>query len=266
MTLFRNYTSTTEAVKTHYYKMRSKQTLEHVNQLNNKYLDFKRKIDFWDIIKQLEDFVDVSDPDITLPNAQHLYQTAEKIREDNLPDWLQLVGLIHDMGKIIFKWGNDLDGTTIKEQWSIVGDTFIVGCQLPNECVYPEFNMNNPDMKHPIYNSKYGIYKPNCGLDNTKVAFGHDEYLYQLLLHNKTTLPIEALYIIRYHSLYPWHSGNAYHHLTNERDLKMLEWVKKFNKYDLYTKSNKIFNVDDLKMYYNKLVLKYLNNTTLLDC
>ena len=46
MTLFRNYTSTTEAVKQHYYKMRSKQTLDHVNRLHNKYLDFNRKIDF----------------------------------------------------------------------------------------------------------------------------------------------------------------------------------------------------------------------------
>ena len=50
-----------------------------------------------------------------------------------------------------------------------------------------------------------------------------------MLLHNKTTLPIEALYIIRFHSLYPWHSGNAYSHLTNDHDLKMLEWVKLFN-------------------------------------
>ena len=32
----------------------------------------------------------------------------------------------------------------------------------------------------------------------------------------------------RYHSLYPWHSGGDYRHLTNDKDEEMLEWVRKF--------------------------------------
>ena len=47
------------------------------------------------------------------------------------------------------------------------------------------------------------MYSPNCGLDKTLVSWGHDEYCYQVLKHNKTTLPDEALYIVRYvHNLY----------------------------------------------------------------
>lgn len=61
-------------------------------------------------------------------------------------------------------------------------------------------------MHNPKYNTKYGIYKPNCGMKNLKFAWGHDEYLYQMLLHNKVTIPLEGLYIIRYHSCYPWHN------------------------------------------------------------
>ena len=31
------------------------------------------------------------------------------------------------------------------------------------------------------YNTKYGVYSKNCGLENVKMSWGHDEYLYQIL-------------------------------------------------------------------------------------
>ena len=91
-----------------------------------------------DVFEKLEKFVDISDPDITLPNYFHGIQTAEGIRKDNHPEWLQLVGLIHDIGKIMYLWGCDQDGTSLSEQWGIVGDTFIVGCQLPKKILYQD--------------------------------------------------------------------------------------------------------------------------------
>ena len=39
-----------------------------------------------------------------------MLQTAEAIRKRGHPDWMQLVGLIHDMGKIMFLWGDDSIG------------------------------------------------------------------------------------------------------------------------------------------------------------
>ena len=75
--------------------------------------------------------------DISLPNYHHGIQTAEEIRKDGHPEWLQLIGLIHDIGKIMYLWGCDEDGTSIKEQGRIiVGDTFIVGCKLPEKIVF----------------------------------------------------------------------------------------------------------------------------------
>lgn len=29
------------------------------------------------------------------------------------------------------------------------------------------------------YNTKFGIYKPNCGIENVMWAWGHDEYMYR---------------------------------------------------------------------------------------
>ena len=247
-----------ENVKDTYMKCRSLQTVEHVKYMRQKYLTFDTKLNIWDMFEKLNVFVDASDPDCHIPNMHHLFQTAEGVRLAGLPEWLQVTALLHDLGKIMYLWGCDEDGTTVKEQWSLVGDTFIVGCQIPKTCVHPEFNVLNSDMHISKYNTKYGIYKPNCGLDKCLVSFGHDEYLYHMLKFNKCTLPEKGLYIIRYHSLYPWHQEGEYEHLMDDKDKDMLPEVKKFNKFDLYTKRNEKINIDELKPYYKELLMKFL--------
>ena len=146
---FRNYDASDvkAAVKEHYRKMRQHQTLDYVRNMHKKYLTFDIPMPLWEAMEHLNSLIDVSDPDLDLPNVQHLIQSAEAIREDNRPDWMQLTGLIHDLGKIMFLWGSDADGTSQAEQWGMVGDVFVVGCALPDTCVYPEFNALNPDMK-----------------------------------------------------------------------------------------------------------------------
>jgi hypothetical protein len=49
------------------------------------------------------------------------------------------------------------------------------------------------DFKNPKYQSLHGIYTPNCGLDKICMSWGHDEYIYQVCVGNKCTLPDEAL-------------------------------------------------------------------------
>ena len=86
-------------------------------------------------------FVDLSDPDTELSNHQHLWQTTEGIRKDGHPDWMQFVGLAHDLGKILhLRGGTDEEGTSMATQWGIVGDTYITGCAIPETVVFPEFN------------------------------------------------------------------------------------------------------------------------------
>lgn len=57
-------------------------------------------------LEKLNDLVDESDPDTSLPNIVHAFQTAERAREE-FPehDWLHLTGLIHDLGKIMAFYG-----------------------------------------------------------------------------------------------------------------------------------------------------------------
>jgi len=242
-----------ERVRRTYYTMHTKQTVEFVEKRKEKWLKFNHvEATVMEALEKLNDLVDESDPDIDLPNIVHAFQTAEQIRKDH-PDkeWFQLTGLIHDLGKIMAFYE--------EPQWAVVGDTFPVGC-APQECiVYGKQSFkDNPDLKDSRYNTKLGIYKEHCGLDKVTLSWGHDEYLYRVLINHGATIPPEGLAMIRFHSFYPWHAGNDYDYLTNEKDKEMLQWVKEFNKYDLYTKSSVTPDVEALKPYYQGLIDKFI--------
>jgi len=246
---FRNYDDPARDTVREFYRLNHRyQTFDFVQQKRKEFLSFdKREMKIWEVLEFLNTLVDDSDPDIDLDQLQHLLQTSEAIRADGHPDWFVLTGLLHDVGKVLCLFG--------EPQWAVVGDTFPVGCQFSDKIVYPEFFEENPDSKDPRYNTKYGIYEPNCGLKNVFMSWGHDEYLYQLL---KDYLPEPALYMIRYHSFYAQHRENAYDHLMDDHDREMFEWVKKFNPYDLYSKSPSPPDVAKLRPYYEDLIAKFL--------
>lgn len=189
---FRNYIDSKRqsVVERHYRDMRKGQSVEYVARMHRKYCfrDGKHRalLSIRDAFKILEMYVDSSDPDISLPNLIHMFQTAEGIRRDGHPDWFQLVGLIHDMGKIMFTLGGIPEdgqmGTADASQWGLGGDTWVVGCTIPECVVFPEFNCYNPDANDERYNTELGMYERGCGLDALNFAYGHDEYLYQMLV------------------------------------------------------------------------------------
>ena len=48
-------------------------------------------------------------------------------------------------------------------------------------------------------------------------------------------------------------------YLCNEKDFQMLEWVRRFQKFDLYTKTDDdLPNIEELKPYYLSLIEKYI--------
>lgn len=169
---FRNYSDSSrqQVVERHYRLMRTHQTVEHVKRMAEKYHKFDHaKMTIRQAFECLESYVDSSDPDTELPNLVHMLQTAERIRRAGYPDWFQIAGLIHDMGKIMFLWGNAQDGqqgTADGDQWSLGGDTFVVGCRIPDSIVFPEFNCLNEDAANVVYNSELGMYEEGCGIHN----------------------------------------------------------------------------------------------------
>ena len=134
----RNYENSARQmiVENHYRAMRTHQSLAFSKRMTEKYqFDTPRALlTVGEVFTLLEDYVDsrcliccdvlsclvpvikmfalvsFSDPDSSLPNKLHMLQTAEGLRRAGHPDWMQLMGLIHDLGKIMFLWGLPEDG------------------------------------------------------------------------------------------------------------------------------------------------------------
>ncbi|CAA2978556.1 inositol oxygenase 1-like [Olea europaea subsp. europaea] len=225
---FRDYEAESErqqGVENFYKIIHINQTYDFVKKMREEYRKMDRvEMSIWECCELLNDVVDESDPDLDEPQIEHLLQTAEAIRKD-FPneDWLHLTALIHDLGKVLL-----LPIFGELPQWAVVGDTYPVGCAFDESIVHHEYFKENPDYQNPAYNTKYGVYRERCGLDNVMMSWGHDDYMYLVAKENKSTLPSAGLFIIRYHSFYALHRSGAYKHLMNEEDEENLKWVQIF--------------------------------------
>ncbi|KAK4754328.1 hypothetical protein SAY87_002432 [Trapa incisa] len=289
---FRDYDAESarrEGVENFYRANHINQTYDFVNKMREAYGKLNRmEMSIWECCELLNDVVDESDPDLDEPQIEHLLQTAEAIRKDYPDqDWLHLIGLIHDLGKVLLH--PTFGGLP---QWAVVGDTFPVGCAFDesivhHKVVYANVKMHqlptkvslligcpvkyvtvfismdaqyfkeNLDDSNPLYNTKYGAYSEGCGLNNVMMSWGHDDYMYLVAKENNANLPSAALFIIRYHSFYSLHRSGAYRHLMNDEDVENLKWLRIFNKYDLYSKSKVRIDIEIVKPYYLSLIDKY---------
>jgi len=270
---FRVYDKQAQPGVAEFYRLNHEnQTVDYVLGKEREYFRLQKGMKtIWEAAEFLNTLVDDSDPDTDLSQMEHNLQTSEAIRRDGHPRWMVLVGFLHDLGKTLCLYG--------EPQWGVVGDTFPVGCAWSEDIVYHEFfypgstvdadpdsagqhaasgsaaRKGNPDRNVPEYQTKYGIYEPNCGLENVHMSFGHDGYIAEVM---KPYLNIEALYMLRFHSFYPWHRHGAYDYLANDQDRAMLPWVLKFNQYDLYSKGHAKPDVAALKPYYDDLFAEFL--------
>lgn len=136
---------------------RSPECFQHIPQLD-KLVFFMNNIP--DVFSKAT--VIMSTPESLLKN--HSYALFNSLS----PDWFQLVGLIHDIGKIMALYGepqvrkciqknqsHGLNNTHVKWerrhflQWAVVGDTFPVGCKFQNSIVFRNSTFeDNPDEKN----------------------------------------------------------------------------------------------------------------------
>jgi inositol oxygenase len=245
---FRNYDAEARDSVKEFYRLNHRyQTIDFVRQKHKEYLGLQRgKKSIWDGLEYLNTLVDDSDPDTDLSQIDHLLQTAEAIRADGHPRWFVLAGLLHDLGKVLCLYG--------EPQWAVVGDTFPVGCAFSDKIVFSEFFADNPDSQVPEYQSPAGIYDEGCGFSNIVMSWGHDEYIYQV---TKNYVPLEAQYMLRFHSFYPAHREHEYGYLMDDQDREYFKWVHAFNEYDLYSKSDDPPKLEELRPYYNDLIAEF---------
>lgn len=254
-------------VKMRKFEKGGEQEKFYCSQHENQTLDYVREKREWcawkkykmhDVLEMMKDFIDPSDPDLVgLPNYLHAFQAAEMARKMCPGDYqMQIVALIHDLGKVLFKFNFPV--------WSVVGDTYIVGCDPVNSIIFKESLAGNEDMA----GGKFGIYKAGCGLNELLLAYGHDEYLYQVLVRNRQLHKLTERYmrIIRYHSFYPWHTGGDYMWAMGggEEDKQTLQDVRLFNKFDLYSKDDRVNEEEAVgeasRMYFKSLLDLFFPN------
>ena len=130
-----------------YKDMHKYQTVDYVRTIYKKYEVLSNdKMNIKDVLLDMNNYIDPSDPDVDIENSIHAYQTAERIRKKHpLNKEFQLIGLIPDLGKILFKFN--------EPNWSVVGDTYVVGCKFPESIIYYETLKDNPDYNDNRYNS-----------------------------------------------------------------------------------------------------------------
>jgi inositol oxygenase len=245
---FRDYPAETRPRVRELYRLQHRhQTVDFVRAKRREYLSLdRRRMGIWEAMEFLDRLVDDSDPDTEVSQREHLLQTAEAARRAGHPRWFVLTALVHDLGKILCLFG--------EPQWAVVGDTFPVGCRFSEKVVHHEFFAGNPDRSVPAYGTARGMYQEGGGLDDVLMSWGHDEYLYHVV---KDHLPDEALYIIRYHSFYAAHREGAYGYLMNDRDRRMLAWVRTFSTFDLYSKGDDHPDPAVARPYYERLIAEF---------
>ncbi|XP_034499544.1 inositol oxygenase isoform X3 [Ailuropoda melanoleuca] len=168
---FRNFTSgpLLDRVFATYKQMHTQQTVDFVRKKHAQFGGFSfKKMTVLEAVDMLDGLVDESDPDVDFPNSFHAFQTAEGIRKAHPDkDWFHLVGLLHDLGKVLVLAG--------EPQWAVVGDTFPVGCRPQASVVFCDSTFqDNPDLQDPRYSTEFGMYQPHCGLENVLMSWGHD--------------------------------------------------------------------------------------------
>ena len=227
---------------------RTQQTVEYVRAQQAEYGQLNRlRMGVWEALDVLNHFMDINYPKQSLSDMAHALQTAELIRQaGTYPDWFILAGLIHDLGKMLYLFG--------EPQWAVVSDIYPLGCRFSDKIANAEFFAANPDSKVQAYQTVFGIYAPNCGLHHVLMSWGHCEYLYEVVKHY---LPKAASFVIRYHSFHVCHEAGAYRFLMNDEDKALMDWVKTFHQFDLHTKQLDLADPASLKPYYQELIARY---------
>ena len=147
-------------------------------------------------------------------------------------------------------------------QWCICGESFPVGCRFHHGIVNSNYFQANPDRRKKLYSTPLGVYQRNCGLKSVYMSWSGPEYLYMVLAMNKTNLPLEALFLIRYQKFKSvFKPCQPYHELFSLWDKEQLPRLQKFIEIIEYKRRIRgpgSFSKDEIKDYCSQLIEKYI--------
>ncbi|BDA44886.1 probable inositol oxygenase 1 at C-terminar half [Coccomyxa sp. Obi] len=250
----------------------ARQTVDYVRRQAARYAQLDRaEMGIWEALELLGNLreyetalMEEEGTDADMPLTEHAMMTAEACRAA-FPDldWLHLVGLIHSLGKLLAH--KRIGG---EPQWAVCGESFPVGCRFHPSIACSAFFSVNPDRRRRIYNTPTGIYREGCGLAAVHMSWSASEYLYMVLLLNKTRLPAEALFLIRHQRFHALNrAGTPYDELLSASDRLMVPWLARFKELSAYKRKPNPpagrLTGDAFREYYSGLIAKYIPQGTL---
>uniref|UniRef100_A0AAV1UV17 Inositol oxygenase n=1 Tax=Peronospora matthiolae TaxID=2874970 RepID=A0AAV1UV17_9STRA len=189
--------------------------------------------------------------------------TASAVKEDGHPDWLQLAVFLRALGMLFLCWTDD-DNAALRsisaQEWLTKNSTWVVGEAIPSSIECPVMNKLNVD--HCNAKEAGRGAARHCGLQNVTLPWTPDEYLYLVLSHNRTTLPAEALDIVRFWSFRTWYEQDNYDELCSPQDMDTKEWIISLAEVAAVSADTvQNLDVNDELEYYLQLAEKYLPRT-----
>lgn len=166
-------------------------------------------------------------------------------------DWLPLIGLIHNLGKIL------LDKEFGKlPAWTVLGEIYPLEISFNKQNIFYEELLK--DIKFDKKFSKF------CGFDSLKMCYGFSNFLYNKFKSLNHRISQEGLYIIKYNMFYSWINRKkdycrGYQYYANEKDWEMLPLLKLFDIYkNINIDINKKYQLNEIKKKYKKKINKIL--------
>jgi inositol oxygenase len=113
--------------------------------------------------------------------------------------------------------------------WSVNSETYPVGCAYSEFISGSTFVTGCPDRRCAKYSTPNGIYTAGCGLDSVHFTWTATEYLTMVVLLNKTLLPFEAIFLLRFQNFFSAIRYGAYDMLYDARDIAALPLLRRFH-------------------------------------
>lgn len=241
--------------------MRKYQTLDFAKQQVAKYGDFQHAslsiADACTLVMRLNGDAEASESWV----IRHMLATAEAVRDDGHPDWLQLALFLRALGMLFLCWTDDENAalrSISAQEWLVDNSTWVLGATIPSSAGFSELNELNRDHCNAAKTNDVAA-QSQSGMEGVSLPWTPDEYLFRVLEFNKTSLPAEALQAIRLWSLKAWYEHDEYDELCAPQDFETKEWLRSLDMYNCVSDAAmKSVEPEKVMPYYLELADKYL--------
>jgi inositol oxygenase len=211
-----NSTSDTPLRRQHYFRHWQSQSVAYVESQKERYLKFDQLRmtlrEALDVVQTVPAYPWAHDAGLNQRTGLPLvsvrtlcFQSAEHFRLSDHPDWVQFLAMVYELGTVLRACNSDDD--TTEYDWTRSSRSRVLGCPVSSHATFGEFQPFSPDKDRGEYNATIsGMYTRKCGLDEVILTWTGPEYMYHMLVHNRISVPPNALKMLRLAGLSDWHS------------------------------------------------------------